>query len=106
MILLTSTSDCNRRKPKQLIACLSVRGGGYAARALHDDQQCDYVLSLQDIEEGRAIETPNECPLCRSEVVSACPSCGFPLLGLRGSFTCQVCATNMKAFFAQSQPDA
>lgn len=73
--------------------------------ALCTNQQCDYDLSLQDIEEGRAIETPKECPLCGSEVVSACPSCGFPLLGLRGSSTCRVCATNMKAFFVQSQAD-
>lgn len=34
--------------------------------AICTNQRCDYVLPLQDFEEGRAIETPKECPLCGS----------------------------------------
>ena len=66
--------------------------------ALCTNRQCAFTVELQDAMTGRSIETPKACPVCRSEVISVCPSCGFPLVGAPGSPTCPVCAANMKPF--------
>jgi hypothetical protein len=58
---------------------------------------CDFSTKLHDTEEGRSIDTPKACPLCKSEVFSACPNCDFPLVGAPGSPRCQVFGVSVKA---------
>src|SRR4029077_15983100 len=105
MILLTSTCDCNRCMPVQT----SVRFPAEEENMLYalcSNRRCHYSVELHDTERGRSIETPQKCPICKFEVISACPNCGFPFVGAPGSTICQVCGSYMKRSSVELQAGA
>jgi hypothetical protein len=71
--------------------------------ALCSNSECDFTIELQDKANGQPIETPNECPSCKSQMISLCPNCGFLLIGSSQKHICGLCKKDIRLSLAKLQ---
>jgi hypothetical protein len=74
--------------------------------ALCSNLECDFTLELQDKISGLPIETPKECPSCKSQMISLCPNCGFLLIGNSHGPICGLCKADIRFLLANLQAGA
>jgi ssDNA-binding Zn-finger/Zn-ribbon topoisomerase 1 len=67
--------------------------------ALCSNSECDHSIELHD--SGRDMDTPIECPRCKSSMISLCPECGFLLMGTPGATVCAVCRADIRRVFVK-----
>ncbi len=74
--------------------------------ALCSNSECDFTIELQDKVNGRPIATPQECPSCKSQMISLCPNCGFLLIGNSHAHICGFCKADIRLSLAKLQAGA
>jgi len=84
--------NCKSTLPVTSINCsISSHEDEKRPYALCSNSKCYFNIELHDRKNGHPIETPLECPRCKSSMISTCPQCGILLMGSPGATECAVC---------------
>lgn len=94
--------NCKSTLPATLNNCsISSNEDENMPYALCSNSKCYFNIELHDRKNGHPIETPLECPRCKSSRISTCPECGILLMGSPGATECALCKADIRLVFAK-----
>jgi hypothetical protein len=71
--------------------------------AICSSPKCDFVLDLQDLQRGKSLPKPENCPRCDAAIIRLCPQCRFLIMGAGGEpqLECKLCRADFRRVFAE-----